>query len=876
MNLPSGGQVSNKKSSSKGGPRIEAEGWKEVTRRSKKVAVPATAISRVIGRGGCNINAVREISGAHIEVEKQRGQPSDRQIIIKGSADATKNAQILISALVNEPEKELNQIVTQLGLSLCPPGSASECEDEGTTFLCPPSVSVQTNQSSSSHSSSNTNIPSSAAARVSKPTSASTAPSSPVVVSKSSLVSVPVSKSNVFVTTPMSAAAFAPRPSSTITVRGPAPAASQPFTGQTWLASAKSTSSSSSINSALPSRIVSSQPQLSNCSPSASATISYTVASSVTSSTASSLNRTRVAVSSTSTASSSTKTIAKPVANTDLKLTAPAFGSARPSSQPFAPRSPKPSQASAQRNEQQAILQQQQQQQVSSQLQILQQQQQEYTPFTNNMFSKVASVWGSKDSRPNFASVAAQGIPPSQAQHVQMPLSQQQQMSASMNSSLSIQPMTSAQLEAEHNAALADASKAPGYRGNFISPSLSSTPSSSNSSAFGVMASGHRSAPCTPPLLSSGNGGRGQPTPPESSISPPPSQMRDNSSFSVEQMLFSSSSAFSPVGHSSSYNSQPKSFNLAPGARGSNYNTSTTFSQHGSLSSVGSSIAPPPGVMSDSLVGNSQGNSNLNPNAPDFSGGGPGGRQQQQQLNNNGSSLLRPVVNMQQQSPQQSNIRGPIPFQEVLPNPQLQMQMRAAILAAGASLQMQTLQQQQARFQNFGAAQVQAAAAVAASMGQPDFNPPSAETLRLLHTAIAHSSFPSSSSSTGNIQSGGGPGSGTSNPNQASIQGPYGMMQSPARGQVEGNKADSSPEDRKASLRPIGTERAQRKNPYGGGFASDLWPMDMVAEPDWMSGASQFNEPLNLLQNSYNTNRVFDQLSSVDQVLDQQFQVSFL
>ena len=42
-------------------------------RKSKKVIVPANAISRVIGRGGCNINAIREMSGAHIEVEKLQG-----------------------------------------------------------------------------------------------------------------------------------------------------------------------------------------------------------------------------------------------------------------------------------------------------------------------------------------------------------------------------------------------------------------------------------------------------------------------------------------------------------------------------------------------------------------------------------------------------------------------------------------------------------------------------------------------------------------------------------------------------------------------------------------------------------------------------------
>lgn len=90
--------------------------WKEVTRKQKRISVPSSAISRVIGRGGCNINAVREYSGAHIDVEKQKGQQSDRLVIIKGSVEATKNAHAMITALVNEPEKDLGEIIAELGL----------------------------------------------------------------------------------------------------------------------------------------------------------------------------------------------------------------------------------------------------------------------------------------------------------------------------------------------------------------------------------------------------------------------------------------------------------------------------------------------------------------------------------------------------------------------------------------------------------------------------------------------------------------------------------------------------------------------------------------------------------------------------------------
>lgn len=91
------------------------DGWKEVVRRpvsckSKKVQVPSSAISRVIGRGGCNINLIREVSGAHIEVEKQRGS-GERVITIKGTVDGTKQAHTLISALIADPDKDLQELI---------------------------------------------------------------------------------------------------------------------------------------------------------------------------------------------------------------------------------------------------------------------------------------------------------------------------------------------------------------------------------------------------------------------------------------------------------------------------------------------------------------------------------------------------------------------------------------------------------------------------------------------------------------------------------------------------------------------------------------------------------------------------------------------
>ncbi|XP_039557819.1 ankyrin repeat domain-containing protein 17 isoform X6 [Passer montanus] len=87
------------------------EGWKEVVRRSKKVSVPSNVISRVIGRGGCNINAIRECTGAHIDIDKQKDKTGDRIITIRGGTESTRQATQLINALIKDPDKEIDELI---------------------------------------------------------------------------------------------------------------------------------------------------------------------------------------------------------------------------------------------------------------------------------------------------------------------------------------------------------------------------------------------------------------------------------------------------------------------------------------------------------------------------------------------------------------------------------------------------------------------------------------------------------------------------------------------------------------------------------------------------------------------------------------------
>ncbi|KAL7976978.1 hypothetical protein Chor_008927 [Crotalus horridus] len=79
--------------------------------KSKKVSVPSTVISRVIGRGGCNINAIREFTGAHIDIDKQKDKTGDRIITIRGGTESTRQATQLINALIKDPDKEIDELI---------------------------------------------------------------------------------------------------------------------------------------------------------------------------------------------------------------------------------------------------------------------------------------------------------------------------------------------------------------------------------------------------------------------------------------------------------------------------------------------------------------------------------------------------------------------------------------------------------------------------------------------------------------------------------------------------------------------------------------------------------------------------------------------
>ncbi|XP_070603049.1 ankyrin repeat and KH domain-containing protein 1 isoform X3 [Erythrolamprus reginae] len=80
-------------------------------KRSKKLSVPASVVSRIMGRGGCNITAIQDVTGAHIDVDKQKDKNGERMITIRGGTESTRYAVQLINALIQDPAKELEDLI---------------------------------------------------------------------------------------------------------------------------------------------------------------------------------------------------------------------------------------------------------------------------------------------------------------------------------------------------------------------------------------------------------------------------------------------------------------------------------------------------------------------------------------------------------------------------------------------------------------------------------------------------------------------------------------------------------------------------------------------------------------------------------------------
>jgi ankyrin repeat protein len=149
-----------------------------------RIQVPAKAISRIIGRAGCNINAIRDATGAQVDLDKMKNS-SDAMVTIRGAQDPVREAHDLVFALIRESDKDIDQLIPQMKRQVTVPVAPAPAPAASLIIPAPPPPSnVWKNNMAKS-------IPASTILAQSLTTSASSNPGS----AKSS-VAVPVTTSS--------------------------------------------------------------------------------------------------------------------------------------------------------------------------------------------------------------------------------------------------------------------------------------------------------------------------------------------------------------------------------------------------------------------------------------------------------------------------------------------------------------------------------------------------------------------------------------------------------------------------------------------------------------------------------------------------------
>ena len=77
------------------------------TLRTKKVSVPGSVFAAVVGKNNSNLNLIKQATNTHIEVERTSKTASTRALSVRGSTEAIKQAQHIISLLVKDPSHNI-------------------------------------------------------------------------------------------------------------------------------------------------------------------------------------------------------------------------------------------------------------------------------------------------------------------------------------------------------------------------------------------------------------------------------------------------------------------------------------------------------------------------------------------------------------------------------------------------------------------------------------------------------------------------------------------------------------------------------------------------------------------------------------------------
>lgn len=78
-----------------------------------KFTVPTRAVARILGKSGSSINAIKDETGAQIDIDKPtEGDSKDTNVQLKGTKKAIAAAKEAILAIANEVSDEVTETIT--------------------------------------------------------------------------------------------------------------------------------------------------------------------------------------------------------------------------------------------------------------------------------------------------------------------------------------------------------------------------------------------------------------------------------------------------------------------------------------------------------------------------------------------------------------------------------------------------------------------------------------------------------------------------------------------------------------------------------------------------------------------------------------------
>ena len=89
----------------------QAAEFEKSNNQTLEFTIPTRAIARILGKGGAQINIIKDDTEAQIDIDKEETSPGVTNIYVRGTTKACKEAKAAILAIADEVGEEVNVTV---------------------------------------------------------------------------------------------------------------------------------------------------------------------------------------------------------------------------------------------------------------------------------------------------------------------------------------------------------------------------------------------------------------------------------------------------------------------------------------------------------------------------------------------------------------------------------------------------------------------------------------------------------------------------------------------------------------------------------------------------------------------------------------------